>query len=101
MRFWKVQSVLPLDSGIPDDYIMNTTHWTTTEDGESELDNATSIIGRLGTFYNAIDSLFPSETTGIVTHTVYNMEDPTPRTPVEVDNTTFDPEPEGGLPHEV
>lgn len=91
-------STLWMDSGLPEDYAVNTWHLTT-PDG-SELAGAVAFQSALTTFFTSIDNYLSAELEGTVAFKAYDMSDPTPRVPILIDGAALTPS-TSRLPSEV
>lgn len=82
LRHYRAQVIVPHDSGLPADAVVNTWHFTA-DDAASDLVNAADIETQLESFYNAWVPTFGSTqmnwTSSTIKFTVF--EDPTPRIP--------------------
>lgn len=101
MRYWRAQATIAMDSGVPEDEVQNITHWTTSEDSETLVENATSVFDRVSNFYTAMQGALPGEVDTDIEVKIYNMADPTPRLPVYTQVHSITPDTTIGLPHEV
>lgn len=97
-RLWRAMVSIPLDSGIPEDAIVNVWHFDDDDDPlVNEDDTGAAIKAELGTFYNSISaSLFPTTIGPTATLKCYDMADPEPRVPTYT--STFGISPSGGPP---
>lgn len=82
---YKVQARIPMDSGLPNDAVVNTWHFVC-EVGGSALTNA---ITALDDFYGDVATCLSYACSfNSATYTAYAMSDPEPRAPVAVINAT-------------
>lgn len=85
------------DSGLPEDYTMNTWHIDTTG---AALAGAVAFQSDVTQFYLAIDSYLASTCEGTIAFRAYDMSEPTPRVPILIDGMAATPG-TGTLPQEV
>lgn len=88
-RHYRAQVVIPHDSGLPEDAVVNTWHYLAS-DSLSDAGNAEDFDGQLQTFYsgwvNALGSTAMNWNASEIRHTVF--EDPTPRLPFALGSFT-------------
>lgn len=102
-RLWRVQCSIPLDSGVPEDAIVNTWHFDDDDDPvASATDTSDWIVQQLSNFYSAIDQIvFPSTVSSPMTLKMYDMAEPEPRIPIDTAEITVTPSANPPLPNEV
>lgn len=103
-KLMRAQVTIPLDSGVPEDVIVNTLYF----DGDDGLTDAiyhAHVMTHLTTFYQAIDGvLFGQNVASPATVKIYDMRDAEPRVPEYTDTITLSPLASGidlTLPNEV
>jgi hypothetical protein len=102
-RLMRAQVTIPLDSGIPEDSVVNTFYFDDDDDPIAGFeDSAGWAVEKLRTFYNAIDGLiFPATVAANASVKVYDMRDPEPRSPKYTDTIALTPLGGNPLPSEV
>lgn len=76
---FRCQVTIPMDSGLPEDSIVNVWHF---DSDQTFSEDADDVAGRLAVFYQAIDSvLFPAQVSTPATIKVYDLADAEPRIP--------------------
>lgn len=103
-KLMRAQVTIPLDSAIPEDYIVNTWYF----DGDDALgvqpesDYHDRVVEMLETFYTSIDQLiFPGSVTETATLKIYDMRDPEIRVPEVVTTFELDTSASDPLPNET
>lgn len=76
--FFRCQVTIPMDSGVSEDSIVNVWHF---DSDQTFAEDADDVVGRLRTFYQSIDHLFPARVGSVATVKVYDLADPEPRVP--------------------
>lgn len=99
----KVQARYNRVSGITADAIINTFHFVIDADGRAAAVAASpGILGRVGTFYQAIQGLYPTALMATpMVLTSYTLADPIPRTPLGTLNVVMAGTATAPLPAEV
>lgn len=82
-----VQTTLWMDSGLPEDYAVNTWHINTT--AVDPAAGMAAFFADLQTFYTSIDNYLSSLCEGTLAVRGYNMDDPTPRVPFFIDGVAL------------
>lgn len=102
-RLWRAQCVIPLDSGVPEDSIVNTWYFDDDDDPVAAPgDTSGWIADQLQAFYQAIDGvLFPTTVATPMTIRLYDMAEPEPRQPVDTWEIPLTPSASQPLPNEV
>lgn len=97
--FFRVQVTIPMDTGTPEDNIINVWHF---DSDQTFAEDADDVVGRLRTFYQAIDGIiFPSRV-GNASVKVYDLADPEPRIPGLEDTIVLSPDTNTApIPNEV
>lgn len=81
--FFRCQVTIPMDTGTPEDNVVNVWHF---DSDQTFAEDADDVVGRLRTFYQAIDGVvFPGRVGATATVKVYDLADPEPRVPGLVD----------------
>lgn len=98
--FFRVQVSIPMDSGTPEDNIVNVWHF---DSDQTFAEDADDVVGRLRDFYQAIDGvIMPSRVGAAATVKVYDLADPEPRIPGLTDTIALTPIGGAGLiPSEI
>jgi hypothetical protein len=97
--FFRCQVSIPMDSGTPEDSVINVWHF---DSDQTFAEDADDVVGRLRTFYQSIDTLFPAHVGSTATVKVYDLADPEPRVPGIIDTIALTPAAGGTvIPHEV
>jgi hypothetical protein len=104
-KLMRAQITIPLDSGVPDDVIVNTLYF----DGDEDLDQAATdddyhqtAFTAITNFLHAIDNLILPVSVGpVATVKLYDMRDPEPRVPEFEDLVSLTPTASPPLPNEV
>lgn len=81
MTILRVQVMLPRDTAIPADVVMNTWHFLTVG-AATPAEAADSAVTQLGVFYSDIDSLLASYVGTPAEYKVYDLQDDEPRVPI-------------------
>lgn len=81
MPLYRAQVTLPFFTAVPEDVATNTLYFQTPE-GTSEATALSAIDVRLDAFYAVMNGLWSKVVIAPGTYKVYDMADPTPRTPV-------------------
>lgn len=90
---------LPMDSGLPEDAVTNTWHFSATlTDVTSQLAGITTALTN---FYQAVDVYLSTRITNTLNITYYRLDDPSPRTPIGTGTATLTPGTTGILPQEL
>lgn len=105
-RLWRAQVSIPLDSGIPEDAIVNTFHFDDDDDPVAAPDDTRDFIMSLLTaFYQDIDGVMFGQNVGAeATVKLYDMADALPRQPLYTETIALAPLASGidlTLPNEV
>lgn len=102
-RLMRAQVTIPLDSGLPEDSVVNTFYFDDDEDPLAGFeDSAGWAHSMLTTFYQAIDNIIFSDVIGpSATVKYYDMRDPEPRVPKYTDTIALTPAAIPACPHEV
>lgn len=87
-RLWRVQVSIPMDSGVPEDAIVNTWHFDDDDDPQvSRPETGASIRDMLDAFYSSIaPNLFPSTIGTEFGLKCYDLTEAEPRQPAYVDS---------------
>lgn len=104
-KLMRAQITIPLDSGIPEDAIVNTLYF----DGDEDLDQVATdadyhntVFDAIQTFYNTFDQgLYGSNVGDNATVKIYDMRDPLPRQPEFEDTFALANKLVSALPNEV
>lgn len=98
--FFRVQVRIPMDTGAPEDDVINVWHF---DSDQTFAEDADDVVGRLRTFYQTIDgTLFPARVGAAATVKVYDLADPEPRSPGLVDTIALTPSLDANpMPNEV
>lgn len=104
-KLMRAQVTIPLDSGIPEDAIVNTLYF----DGDEDLDQVATdadyhntVFDALSTFYQSIDGVVFANNVGTVANVkIYDMRDPEPRQPEFEDAIAIAATAAPPLPNEV
>lgn len=103
-KLMRAQVTIPLDAGLPEDYITNTWYF----DGDDALGAQpvesyhNAVMSLLTAFYQAIDGvIFPSTVNSPAVVKIYDMRDPEERVPELTDTITLTPTADDPLPGEV
>lgn len=103
-KLMRAQVTIPLDSAVPEDYIVNTWYF----DGDDALGVQPvesywdAVMTLLSGFYQSIDALvFPSSVGTDATVKIYDMRDPEERVPELIDTIPIAASTDGPLPNEV
>lgn len=104
-KLMRVQVTIPLDSGIPEDALVNTLYFDGDEDLDgiaTDADYHTTAFGAVQAFYQAIDTVCLANNVGTdATVKIYDMRDPEPRVPEFIDTFSLTPENAPALPNEI
>lgn len=102
-RLWRAQVTIPLDSGVPEDAIVNTLYFDDDDDPiADEGDTRDWIMILLTAFYNAIDGfVFPNTVGANATVRLYDMADAEPRVPLYTETIALTPYTAGPMVNEV
>lgn len=103
-RLMRAQVVIPLDSNIPEDAIVNTLYFDQDDNGllPPPDDSYDAVVASLAQFYNAFDNtIFPSTVATSATVRIYDMRDPEPRQMRRLDAFAIVPSGQAPLPNEV
>lgn len=85
----RVQARLPMDSGLPEDAVINTFHCNVAN-GATEVEAATAFIDAIATAYQAFDSFMSVRIDAPnLQFKAYDLNDPEPREPIVEDLTSF------------
>lgn len=77
--FFRCQVRIPMDSGTPEDDVINVWHF---DSDQTFAEDADDVFGRLSDFYQAIDSIvFPARVSSTAHVKIYDLADPEPRVP--------------------
>lgn len=99
MSFIRAQVTLPRDTNIPADISQNVWHFRTTDPvNETSLD---SIHAALSAWYQAIDGLLAGVVNSPATVKYYDLEDASPRVPIDEQTFVVTPASGSGLPSEM
>lgn len=98
MGYARVQVAIPRDTTIPADNAVNTFHFETVSDVGSGF---VSILLQLTSFYQAIDAFLGSTNASPAVATLYDLEDPSPRAPVDSGDIILTPGVGNSYPGEV
>lgn len=93
-----VQTVLWMDSGLPEDYATNTWHIDTVD--SNPLEGTVEFFSDVTAFFLAVDTYLSSELEGTMAYRAYDMSDPEPRVPFYINGSALTPG-TGKLPSEV
>lgn len=97
--FFRVQVTIPMASGTPEDNVVNVWHF---DSDQTFAEDADDVVGRLRTFYQAIDGVVLAGRVGNATVKVYDLADPEPRTPGLTDTIVLSPGADASVvPNEV
>lgn len=81
-KLMRAQVSIPLDSGIPEDAVMNVWHFDGDDSEEDDAAYHSCVMDLLTDFYNAVDGvIFGQNVASPATVKIYDMRDPTPRVP--------------------
>lgn len=104
-KLMRAQVTIGLDSGIPEDALVNTLYFDGDEDLDgiaTDADYHNTAFGAIRDFYQAIDSVcLANNVNETVTVRIYDMRDPEPRVPEFVDTFAIIPENAPALPNEI
>lgn len=102
-RLWRAQVSIPLDSGVPEDAIVNTWHFDDDDDPVAAPgDTRDWIMQALRNFYQTIDAtLFPRTIGANATVKLYDIAAPMPRQPLFTETLALTPADQDALPSEV
>jgi hypothetical protein len=102
-RLYRAQVTIPLDSGIPDDAVVNTWHFDDDDDPIAGPEDTQGwILDALTGFYQAIDSVvYPAIVASAATVRMYDMRDAEPRVPRAIETIALTPSANDALPSEV
>lgn len=100
-KLMRVQVIIPVTSGIPEDAITNTLYFDG-DDGDTDAAYHSAARQLVVDFYNAIDGvIFPNTVDTTATIKIYDMRDPEPRLPEFIDTFTLTPTANNPFPSEV
>lgn len=102
-KLMRAQVSIPLDSGLPEDALVNTWYFDGDDDAEMvDEDYSDQVMTMLTTFYQSIDGIvFPSTVGPNATVKIYDMRDAEPRVPERTDTIPLSPSATAPLPNEV
>lgn len=86
--FMRFQVTIPMISGAPEDGVVNVWHF---DSDQTFAEDADDVVGRLRTFYQAIDGVVLAQQAGNATVKVYDLADPEPRVPGLTDTIVLSP----------
>lgn len=92
------QTVLWMDSLLPEDYAINT--WHLDVNSVDPVDGATEFFADITTFFLAIDTYLSRQLEGTMAFRAYDMSEPEPRVPIYINGSALTPG-SGQLPSEV
>lgn len=101
-KLMRCQVTIPLDSGIPEDQLVNTWYF---DGDDAEVGDAayhSAVVTMLTNFYTQIDGvIFPSTVATPLKAKIYDMRDPMPRLPEHEFDINVTPSTHEPLPNEV
>lgn len=103
-RLMRASVSIPLDSGVPEDAIVNTFYFDQDDNGllpppDTSYD---AVVTSLEQFYTAFDNvLFPASVGNLATVRIYDMRDPQPRLLRRTDTFAINPSAANPLPSQV
>lgn len=104
-KLMRAMVTIPLDSGIPEDSIVNVFHFDGDDFSNPDAEYHEGVLDLLTAFYQAIDTvIFGQNIASPAVLKIYDLRDPTPRVPEYVDEIVLTPLASGidlTLPNEV
>lgn len=89
-KYIRAQVRLAFDAGPTNDGAVNTMHFSTNEVGDI-ADDLLDIVTGIGAAYQAFDAHLTENLSGAMDIKLYDLEDPLPRVPAEINNVVLTP----------